>query len=573
MEDPVAGYDASADELLDRYDRLGSEAIHAGVSRFLPEAGGVVLDVGAGSGRDAAWLRGRGLDVVAVEPARRMREGAQARRSDPGTRWIDDRLPELGAVHALGLSYDAILLSAVFMHVPPADRPKAFRRLTALLKPGGVLLMSVRTGTGPPGRPMWPVAQAEIEALARRQGLAVLEVGERPDHQGRDDVHWTIFVLRQPDDGSGALPLLRGIILNDEKSSTYKLALLRCLARIAETAPALAVERPADDVVDLPLGAVALNWLRMYLPLVRASLPQLPGNRGSERLGFAGEGFRHLLSDGVIAQDLRIGAQFTGSRAEALGRALADARTTIARMPVAYTRNPNSDRPVFETTTGRAPRCLDELTLDAETLGRYGRISVPGDVWRTLQRLGPWIEPVLVSEWSRLVTGFGLRMGRHVSPGEVETALIWLDPERDTLLARRRAHAIMASGEPIRCVWSGDSLSPESLDVDHCLPWAAWPCGDLWNLMPARPSVNRNAKRDRLPSAAALERSRELIQHWWTQGWSRDETLSARFWREAEASLPLSVGRGFDALFEGLHWRRLRLRQDQQVREWAGVVG
>ena len=30
---------------------------------------------------------------------------------------------------------------------------------------------------------------------------------------------------------------------------------------------------------------VALNWLRMYLPLVRAKLPQMLGNIGTERLG------------------------------------------------------------------------------------------------------------------------------------------------------------------------------------------------------------------------------------------------------------------------------------------------
>ena len=45
------------------------------------------------------------------------------------------------------------------------------------------------------------------------------------------------------------------------------------LARIADAAPALAVERADEDVVDLPLGAVALNWLRMYLPLAAAGLP------------------------------------------------------------------------------------------------------------------------------------------------------------------------------------------------------------------------------------------------------------------------------------------------------------
>jgi hypothetical protein len=37
------------------------------------------------------------------------------------------------------------------------------------------------------------------------------------------------LALRLPDDGTGALPLLRHIIFNDDKSSTYKLALLRVL--------------------------------------------------------------------------------------------------------------------------------------------------------------------------------------------------------------------------------------------------------------------------------------------------------------------------------------------------------
>jgi len=49
-------------------------------------------------------------------------------------------------------------------------------------------------------------------------------------------VNWTQLTVRLPDDGSGALPLLRHIILNDDKSSTYKLALLRVLCRIADGA-------------------------------------------------------------------------------------------------------------------------------------------------------------------------------------------------------------------------------------------------------------------------------------------------------------------------------------------------
>jgi SAM-dependent methyltransferase len=186
-------------------------------------AGKIALDVGAGSGRDAGWLAARGLEVVAAEPTAAMRrEGA---RLHPAARWLDDRLPDLAAVHRLGLAFDLILLSAVWMHIAPPHRPRAFRKLVTLLKPGGRLIM-------------------------------------------------TLLCLRLPDDGSASLPLIRGVILNDAKSSTYKLALLRAVARIADSAPAAATPAPGEeDRVSLPLGLVALNWIRGYLPLTAAGLP------------------------------------------------------------------------------------------------------------------------------------------------------------------------------------------------------------------------------------------------------------------------------------------------------------
>lgn len=226
----------------------------------------------------------------------------------------------------------------------------------------------------------------------------------------------------------------------------------------------MAVERPDADVVDLPLGAVALNWLRMYLPLAAADLPQLPGNRGADRLGFAGPAFRRLLADQVAGQDLRIGARFTGERAIAVAQALSDARTNNSRMPAHFTRYPNSRTPVFDAAPARAQRFNDGIVLDAETLRGFGVISVPGPIWRTLQRLGAWVEPVLVSKWARLIQGFGLRMGRVVAPGEAEAALRWLDPSRDTNLAREVARRLIARGEPVHCVWTG---GPYPISVDR----------------------------------------------------------------------------------------------------------
>jgi hypothetical protein len=132
-------------------------------------------------------------------------------------------------------------------------------------------------------------------------------VADPPDQMGRAEISWTGVALRLPDDGTGVLPLLRHVILNDTKSATYELGLLRALCRAADSQAGVA-ETPDEDTVVLPLGLIALNWLRLYLPLVEAKLPQTPGNAGADGLGFAGDGFRAILTGLVPRLDLRVGA-------------------------------------------------------------------------------------------------------------------------------------------------------------------------------------------------------------------------------------------------------------------------
>lgn len=569
----IVAYDAQAAALTADYEALDPTGYRATFASLLPPGRDrLALDVGAGSGRDAAWLAKLGFEVVAAEPAGGMREAGQRLHPDTGVRWVDDRLPALDATHALGLSFDVVLLSAVWQHVAPGERQRAFRKLTTLLKPGGLMVVTLRFGPAPADRPMHEVSLGEIEGLAREYGLLVVRVERREgDARRRPGVHWITVVLSLPDDGAGALPLLRGIILNDDKSATYKLGLLRAVAKVADLTPGLARPHPSEDVVELPLGAVALNWVRMYLPLVRSNLPQMPRNTGPDGLGFAKLGFRTLLADDFAPLDLRVGTTFSGARAVAVAGALREASRTIATMPANFTRYPNStDRVFAASTAGFRPGM--KLALDAETLAAFGTISVPGHVWRAMQRLGSWIDPVLTAEWARMVRGYLERRGDTAGPGAVEAALAWIEPVRSVKVARDAAIARMSAGSAVRCVWSNRNLTPETLDIDHCLPWSAWSCGDLWNLMPAHRAVNQRQKRDLLPSAAALDRSRHAIIEWWEDAWRGSPALKARFEREVRATLPVSNGCTSELTFEGLSWRRLRLQQDQRVTEWAGHV-
>jgi len=60
---------------------------------LLPTAPATILDVGAGSGRDAAWLAAKSYEVIAVEPSANMRAAAARLHPEAKVHWISDTLP------------------------------------------------------------------------------------------------------------------------------------------------------------------------------------------------------------------------------------------------------------------------------------------------------------------------------------------------------------------------------------------------------------------------------------------------------------------------------------------------
>lgn len=197
MHDAIAWYEAHADEVVPRYEGYDPTTLNAWFRPFLPAAPALVIDVGAGSGRDAAWLAGLGLAVIAVEPTRALREGAQAHHQDPRIRWVDDRLPDLDRLHAEGVRADAVLLSAVWMHLPPAVRGRALTRLIGLLVSGGLLALTIRQGPADPERAMHPADAEEIGALSANLPLEVLHLARAEDVHRRPGVTWLNLAFRR----------------------------------------------------------------------------------------------------------------------------------------------------------------------------------------------------------------------------------------------------------------------------------------------------------------------------------------------------------------------------------------
>jgi len=636
VELTVKFYNENAKALAQQYLLKSFEEVHQCWSQFLPSIienpNARILDLGAGSGRDAkhfAELAAKthttenNIQIIAAEPAQELSQLGKMTTQGLNVKWLEDSLPALSNVTKQEVSFDLILLSAVWMHIPPCDRARSIRKLANILKPGGKLVISLRHGQTDEEckrRKMHHVCADELKKLATGVGLfTLLETAKEEDKLGRNHVSWQTVVLQMPDDGTGAFPFIRHVAINDGKSATHKLALLRVLLRIADGHPGAVLRRessPFGDRVILPVGLVALYWCHQYKDLIDTyQLYQTPNK--SPNMGFMKPNGWHKLTH-RSASDYRIGNLFTGEDAIALHKTISAAVSNIKTMPCRYITFPNqeanSGAKVFEVAS-KTVKAKASIFLDLHTLEQWGEFSLPESTWLAFNRYACWIEPVLVSEWVKQMAGYSGNV-EYASPEKqfhLYQALNWLEPKRTTTEVRNRfEHLKQQTPEIAQCVWSAKLLKQE-YDIDHSMPFSRWPNNDLWNLLPTDSKIN-NQKSDRLPTEHKLKQSKERIQHWWREAWLNSERINdtnitttvnknevndmsagyvisetlfispietvstfntenaqtKRFFAEANIALPglSSDNSSVDDLFEALVMQRGRLREMQQLREW-----
>lgn len=561
----IAYYSKNAEALAKQYDSVSFESIHKDWLSEIPTQG-IALDVGAGSGRDARFLAAQGWRVVAVEPADGIREVAQQYIIDNPIHWIADSLPELSKVFALQLKFDLIVLSAVWMHIAPSLRERSLRKLSSLLKPNGKLVISLRHGASGDERTMHPVSASELGKLAHQFGLSyqLLTANKQADQLDRLDVEWQTVLLTLPDDGTGAFPLIRNIVINDSKASTYKIALLRTLLRIAEGHPGAVLEQTDEHVV-LPMGLVALYWMKLYKPLIDQRQMQQSSDP-KKGLGFVQDkGWRSLSNH--TNNDFFIGARYESNDiATALYQTLKDISKTIRDNPVKYTTLPGTKRAVFDAELSRTKPPVGALSLDSMFLSSLGKFYVPVHIWDLLTRYSVWIEPTLIHEWSSLMSGFSLNKSKQFSKLDYLAALQWENPERTTNRVRQRVNQLLQS-DSVHCCWSGKRIKAANYAIDHAFPFARWPNNDLWNLLPANSLINAS-KSDKLVTPQKLDKARELITHWWHQGWQDNQD---EFFTQANFALPnlTANNKNFDDVFDAFTLQRDRIKDFQQLADWC----
>jgi SAM-dependent methyltransferase len=189
------GYGETADVLVKQYESLTFAEVHRHILHLLPQTPSRVIDIGAGTGRDAAGFGSLGHRVTAVEPTPEMRAHGQRLHGHLPIRWIDDSLPDLERVRALGERWDVVMLTAVWMHLDAEQRTRAMDTVAALLQPAALLALSLRHGPVPAGRRMFEVSAAETCDLAARHGLATIHESEGPSLRA-PGVSWNRLAFR-----------------------------------------------------------------------------------------------------------------------------------------------------------------------------------------------------------------------------------------------------------------------------------------------------------------------------------------------------------------------------------------
>jgi len=132
---------------------------------------GPTVDVGCGSGRDAAWLKLEGYDVVGVDASPELLREARYRHAS--VRFELDTLPKLGKLETY--HYVNVLCETVIMHFLEQHALEAVERLVELLANRGTLYLSWRINKGRSYRDDWGRLYANLKPESVREVLSELE--------------------------------------------------------------------------------------------------------------------------------------------------------------------------------------------------------------------------------------------------------------------------------------------------------------------------------------------------------------------------------------------------------------
>jgi protein-L-isoaspartate O-methyltransferase len=180
-----------------RFDMVNPHDIYGWIIDEITNKTHHVLEIGAGSGRDAFWLATFGHNVIAVEPSHTMLEYAIRHHNHPRIEWKNDSLPLLESIDK-SAKFSLIMVNAIWMFLPLGLRKSAFERLVQLLMPNGLIVVSVQLNLEDLSHGKYVVNDEELLLLASQHNLLTEVLETDQDKMGRN-ITWqhAAFRLKQ----------------------------------------------------------------------------------------------------------------------------------------------------------------------------------------------------------------------------------------------------------------------------------------------------------------------------------------------------------------------------------------
>lgn len=197
-----AFYDEHAARVAAGYERVDFESINRRVLRYLgPDDR--LLEIGSGSGRDAAWFLALGLDVRCLDASEAMIDQAVAHHPELSGRIGRHALP--APLPFADASFDAVTAMAVIMHLAEDELTAAFDECARVCRAGGTFAYSVNTeragldadGRDEKGRHFTCMTKREWEGLHAAAGFSTAESWESEDITERPGIRWVTFICKR----------------------------------------------------------------------------------------------------------------------------------------------------------------------------------------------------------------------------------------------------------------------------------------------------------------------------------------------------------------------------------------